>query len=108
MYITCECAARIDDDHGTLYPFSVECAVHDRPGLRRTAPVSFEHSRVLVVEPHDSAADIDTASLHASLAWAKIDSVQMCRRIPVDKRHNAKIDYSALHKLMGEKVSDAG
>lgn len=35
------------------------------------------------------------------LSWACIDEVRSLKRIPVDKRHNAKIDYTELVKLLG-------
>jgi hypothetical protein len=40
-----------------------------------------------------------TLSLEAirkSLSWARLDQVVRLERVPVDKRHNAKIDYVAL------------
>ena len=48
------------------------------------------------------------AFLRKELAWASIADIQVHRCIPVDKRHNAKIDYPALYKLVAhEKLSSA-
>ena len=34
------------------------------------------------------------------LAWAGLDEIRFVRRIPVDRRHNAKVDYVALARLV--------
>ncbi|HEX6316498.1 MAG TPA: hypothetical protein VFZ73_16620, partial [Gemmatimonadaceae bacterium] len=55
--------------------------------------------RTLVVELHDGAQASDAQAALARLSWARIARV-LFARIPVDKRHNAKVDYPALRKLM--------
>jgi hypothetical protein len=35
--------------------------------------------------------------LTSKLAWAQIERVLVLPRIPVDRRHNAKVDYPALN-----------
>jgi hypothetical protein len=35
-----------------------------------------------------------------ALAWAQLDEVRLVARIPLDKRHNAKVDYPALHAML--------
>jgi len=89
--------ARIQDERGTLYPFQVECAAYRDRGVRRAALVDHQGERVLVVQPRNGA---NLSSLKASLAWADIRRVKLVRRIPLDKRHNAKIDYGALRKIL--------
>jgi hypothetical protein len=39
--------------------------------------------------------------IRAALPWAEIDQV-LNRKIPLDRRHNAKVDYPALRAGMGE------
>jgi len=39
--------------------------------------------------------------LAASVAWAQVDDVRFMAALPVDKRHNAKIDYPALRRVLG-------
>jgi hypothetical protein len=36
------------------------------------------------------------APLFARMPWACIDEVAIVKTIPVDRRHNAKVDYAAL------------
>jgi hypothetical protein len=97
----CGCSvAKIEDTRGTLYPFTVECVAHHRPGVSRAAAISCEGRRILAVELEERRGGADLALLKKELAWASIDEIQVHRPIPVDKRHNAKIDYPALNELV--------
>ena len=89
--------ARIRDERGTLYPFQVECAAYRDRGVRRAALVEHQGERVLIVQPRNG---VNLSNLKTSLAWADIRRVKFVRRIPLDKRHNAKIDYGALRKIL--------
>lgn len=83
-----------------LYPFAVEAAAHYQPGVRRTALVWHQGRRVLLVEwePQGEVKHLET--LKRSLQWANIQEFRSCRHIPVDQRHNAKVDYPALYRLL--------
>jgi acyl-CoA synthetase (AMP-forming)/AMP-acid ligase II len=99
LWLLGRCAAVVRDAHGTLYPFAVECAAHQLPGVRRSALLSRDGERILAVEAQPGAA-IDAGSIRAELAWAQLDRVVLVKEIPVDKRHNAKVDYTALDRLI--------
>jgi acyl-CoA synthetase (AMP-forming)/AMP-acid ligase II len=90
-------AARIADDRGVLYPFSVECALSFESRVRRSAIVSVEGKRILFVEWRDGGED--ERAIRDLTAWASVDAIHSCRAIPVDKRHNAKVDYVALGRM---------
>ena len=45
-------------------------------------------------------------ALMQSLAWAGIDRIRAYPGLPVDRRHNAKIDYDALHRLMERTTAE--
>jgi acyl-CoA synthetase (AMP-forming)/AMP-acid ligase II len=92
-------AARIRDRHGTLYPFAVECALSWHPGVRCAAAIAFHGRRLLLVE--STSLGIREALL-AGIPDVSFDQVRVWRHrhIPVDKRHNAKIDYTALFRLL--------
>ena len=100
LWLLGRCAARIADRHGTLYALAVECALSRHPGIRRSAVVAHRGRRILAVEPDDAAIPLDPADLPALVPWARLDAVETCRRLPVDRRHNAKIDYPALRRLL--------
>jgi hypothetical protein len=38
----------------------------------------------------------DLAGLSKDLHWARVDEVRLHKRIPVDARHNAKVDHGAV------------
>lgn len=101
LWLLGRCAARIDDEHGRLYPFAVECAAMAHPWVRRAALVAGRDGRVLAVEPR-AAPPVSTAvaALRDELAWARLGRVAFLRAIPVDRRHNAKIDYPRLRALL--------
>lgn len=88
---------RIQDARGTLYPFQVECAAHQHSGVERSALIAHRGERWLVVEVQ---AGQPRPNLIAALAWAALDRIHYVRRIPVDSRHNAKVDYPALRKML--------
>jgi acyl-CoA synthetase (AMP-forming)/AMP-acid ligase II len=97
LWLVGRCAAKMDDAHGRLYPFAVECVAMTLPEVRRAAAIAHWGRRVLVVEaPARLAADLRKAT-----AWAQIDEVRIVPKIPVDARHNAKVDYPALRRMLG-------
>ena len=104
LWLLGRCSAVVADAKGTLFPFAVECAAQHRPGVGRAALLSRNGARILAVEA-DSGAAVDREALRAALAWAEIDRVVLVKEIPVDRRHNAKVDYPALDRMM--KVYDA-
>lgn len=99
LWLLGRCSARVVDSHGSVYPFAAECAALTTTGVRRSALVSLRGRRVLVVELERTAGDV-RAALLARLAWAFIADVVVVASLPVDRRHNAKIDYPALKALV--------
>lgn len=102
LWLLGRCSARVVDSHGAVYPFAVECAALTIEGVRRSALVSRRGRRVLVVELERTAGDV-RAALLARLAWALIADVMVVASLPVDRRHNAKIDYPALKALVDRR-----
>lgn len=85
---------------GKLYPFTVEAAVLALPEVKHAAVMSMARQRVLAVELYRPQSQAWIDALAARVGWAKLDAVRVLRRMPVDRRHNAKIDYPALRKLL--------
>ncbi|MDB5070329.1 MAG: AMP-dependent synthetase [Candidatus Eremiobacteraeota bacterium] len=90
--------AAIDDARGTVEPLRVECALAYFAGIVRSALASADGARVLVIEPVPGAR-IDERAVRAAVAFAHIDHI-IVAAVPVDPRHNAKVDYAALHRLV--------
>lgn len=108
LWLLGRCSARIQDEWGTLYPFAVEAAASQLPQVRRSAFVQHQGERVLVLEfataePMESIQST-LAQLEQRLAWASIQKFLVVPRLPVDRRHNAKIDYPALAMLLQHRL----
>lgn len=99
LWLLGRCKAVVRDARGTLYPFAVETAALGVPGVRRAALAAPGGRRILLVEPLGGAAP-DLALVRERLAWAQLDRVEAVEAIPVDARHNAKVDYAALDALV--------
>ncbi|MFM7321908.1 MAG: AMP-binding protein [Armatimonadota bacterium] len=95
-------SARIADDRGVLHPFAVEAAVRAVPGIARAALVAHHGQRWLVVQARENEA-VDRAALDCALGETVIDGITEIERIPLDRRHNAKVDYPELHRLLDAK-----
>ena len=93
LWLLGRCAGKIQDERGTLYPFAVECAAMQTPSIRRAALAAVGKKRVLAVE---AAGPISTEAILRSLSSTHLDEVVQLEQVPVDKRHNAKVDYVAL------------
>ncbi len=98
LWLLGRCAAKIEDARGNLYPFAVECAASHHPNVKRAALLQHDGQRLLLVELQPPRAGLN--SLQKTLAWAALDEIRVIKKIPVDKRHNAKVDYPALMKLL--------
>ena len=93
-------AAAIRDTRGTVYPFQVEYALSDLEGIRRTALVQHDGRRTLVLEVRGGAISTASSKAAACIATHGIERIVAVRRIPLDKRHNSKVDYPALARLL--------
>jgi acyl-CoA synthetase (AMP-forming)/AMP-acid ligase II len=96
LWLLGRASAKIKDDRGILYPFAVECAARQVPGVKCAAILSVDGRRVLAIEADGHEAEL---AARQKLAWAQLDEIRRLRSIPMDKRHNAKVDYVLLRKL---------
>lgn len=99
LWLLGRCSARVHDALGTVYPFSVETAAMHVPGVARAAFTAVDGRRLLLVEATPGAT-LDLGAVAATVHWARLAAVREYPRIPVDRRHNAKIDYTALPALV--------
>ncbi len=106
VWLLGRCAARIQDGHGDLYPFAAETAVYQEPAIRRAAMVGRNGRRMLAVEFYDGRDPQALTRIRDRLDWTHLDELRVCDRIPVDKRHNAKIDYPSLYRLLDQGAGE--
>lgn len=100
LWLLGRCSARIRNDGEWLYPFAAECAALTVDGVERTALVEHGGRRLLVVELARGASSTTADALGERLAFARLDQVVTVAALPLDRRHNAKIDYPALTRLL--------
>jgi acyl-CoA synthetase (AMP-forming)/AMP-acid ligase II len=100
LWLAGRCNAAIRDDRGEVYPFQVEYAVAAIRGVRRAALMADNGKRLLVIETGNQPFAVDSSKIARCVADRSIDRIVTVRRIPVDKRHGAKIDYPALRLVL--------
>lgn len=100
LWLVGRCNAAIRDDRGEVYPFQIEYAVSAAPGINRAALIAENGKRLLVIETGRGAFAADCQKVARCIASTQIDRIVAVRKIPVDKRHGAKVDYPALRLLM--------
>ncbi|HTD35527.1 MAG TPA: AMP-binding protein [Candidatus Elarobacter sp.] len=98
LWLTGRVASVVEDARGRVEPLRVECALSFLPEIARSALAGDDGTRVLVVEPAPNAR-IDERTIRAALPFAEIDRIVVAP-VPVDPRHNAKVDYAALARLV--------
>ena len=104
LWLLGRASAKLRDEHGIVYPFAVECAAMAVDSVRRCALVQHEGKRVLVTQLSGDEAGSAIAQLECQLAWARLSEILVVATIPVDRRHNAKVDYPALHALLKRRA----
>ena len=85
----------IHDGHGTLYPFCAECILDAHFGIRG-AILPQNGRRVVVIEKGPAIA----GEVLEALSLQHITRVAEIKKLPMDKRHGAKIDYDKLMKML--------
>lgn len=94
--------AAVRDARGEVHPFAVECAARLMVPCRRSVLAGHRGARVLLVE---GPLDADERSvLGEALQWALLDRIIDNAKIPLDRRHNSKVDYAALPALLDKLV----
>jgi acyl-CoA synthetase (AMP-forming)/AMP-acid ligase II len=100
LWLLGRCAERVADKRGLLYSLAVEASARQIAPDLRCAFVAHQERRVFVVEQDASLTKEVQQRLCTHLAWSHIDEWRTVSRLPLDKRHNSKIDYPALHRIL--------
>jgi len=100
LWLLGRCSGLVTDARGTLYPFAVECAALGVTGVRRAALAASGGRRLLLVEPLPRGPALDLEDVRRRIAWAALDRVVQVDAIPMDARHDAKVDYAALERVV--------
>ena len=92
--------AVVNDRHGDTYPFSIECAAMQNPAVKRAAFLSWQGKRLLVIE---AEASFHKDSMKTLLFKEKIDQLLMITKMPLDRRHHAKINYPEIKHWLAKQ-----
>lgn len=99
VWLVGRCSAAIRrPNQPPVYPFGIECAAMSHPAVTRCALILHQRQITLLVE--GSLTQSQQQSLKTQLAHLPVEHIQTIARIPVDKRHNAKINYPELLKSL--------
>lgn len=82
------------------YPFAIECALREIFPNIRMAALEWNGQRTLVIGK--ICAEEEMVSIHGEAARLGISQVIHLESIPLDRRHNAKIDYPALRGILAK------
>ena len=104
LWLLGRCEATVRDDRGVLHPFAVECGARLHEDVRHAALARRDGRRVLAIEPARPRRGVDRRDLREQLAGVVLDDIVVLSAIPLDRRHNAKVDYPALHDRLAEAM----
>lgn len=96
VWLLGRCSEKMMDGEKVVYPFAVECAMRERFSGTRMAALMWKEKRTLVVQG-DAGEKRDVFEAAEGFG---MEEVIWVRELPLDRRHNAKIDYPALRTLL--------
>lgn len=100
LWLMGRCSAKIQRGSVWTYPFAVECVAMSHAFVRRAALMIVRGKRVLVVQVETGISASEIALLEASVDVREVDELRRVKEIPVDRRHNAKVDYPRLARML--------
>lgn len=94
LWLLGRCSGRV----AGLYPFAVETAALSWPGVRQAALVGIADQPILALA---GAGPLAVWQERAAQAFPNV-TLRVLPAIPLDRRHNAKVDYPALRRVLGD------
>ena len=85
-----------------IFPYQVEAIVNDITGVKRSAYVGVNQGYHLLVEPLLADTTVLERTITEAMAGFPLTRMRF-RSLPVDPRHNAKIDYQAVVKWLQDQ-----
>ncbi|HKJ05279.1 MAG TPA: AMP-binding protein [Geopsychrobacteraceae bacterium] len=102
LWLLGRCNAVIPLPDRILYPFAIETAAMQNPMVVRAALCRSGSEVVLCVELEDSPAKDKVITKFCKTIIEKVNRVEVVDKIPLDSRHNAKVDYTRLEKTISK------
>ncbi len=94
LWLLGRCSEKMKMEGKTVYPFSIECAVVETLDVRLAGCLPTQGGYLVAVP----ATGRDLGRIDFSGGIPNPQKVVQLKNFPVDKRHNAKIDYRGLRK----------
>jgi len=69
----------------------------------RVAAMAHQGKRLLIVEGAAEPSAAERAAAIDALAFARIDEIVTWRKLPMDRRHNSKVDYPAMRRMLAQR-----
>ncbi len=98
LWLVGRCSSKVRFEKSWVYPFSIETAASMDERVKWSAFLEKDGRRLLAVELASGVNDFDERRL--CIPKNTVEKIVIVKRIPLDKRHNAKIDYPALKRLL--------
>ncbi|WP_310599970.1 AMP-binding protein [Desulfobulbus sp.] len=98
LWLLGRCSAAIRDARGVAYPFAIETAARQFEQIAKAAFCQVGEDRVLIIETHLPPAEADRL-LEPLIKGFQLDRLVL-GTIPMDRRHNAKVNYPELRKRL--------
>lgn len=106
LWLQGRASAAIKDNKGEIYPFAIETAAMTHENIQRVALCLFKNQRTLVIETDGIFDKIKELLKPLCDRYCIENLIKM--NIPLDRRHNAKVDYPALYKMLETKGASNG
>ncbi|MFC5049807.1 AMP-binding protein [Rubritalea spongiae] len=100
IWLQGRCKAAFQSQGSTIYPFGIECSAMFDPRIERCALVKKNGKITLTYQ--GQLNENHQKSLLSTLSLFGVEQLLQLNKIPVDKRHNAKIDYPALESVIAD------
>jgi len=88
---------------GRCHPLTVDAALSEHRDVARATLMQEGDRTLLVIEPHRRLAPASAARIAELVPWSGADEVILVDHLPMDRRHNAKIDHRALRVLLRDR-----
>lgn len=98
LWLAGRCAEKMRDGEKVVYPFAAECAMRVRFPDVRMAALMWKERRTLVVGK--ICGEEERLGISEVAREFGMEEVICVERVPLDRRHNAKVDYPELRKLL--------
>jgi len=103
LWLVGRCAGGVSGASGITYPLRVEAALSGTTGIARATLVQHLGNPTLVFETPGDVDSFDPAEILARIPWCSVNEVVRVRHIPLDRRHNAKVNLPSLLEMLEQQ-----